>query len=126
MSKHIVNDGWVLLRDPRMVSERSRRPIIAKMTTMQAVAEKVTGEGSTSVDEAEFNALYAFNDLVAIALIQEWSWDVPVTIDGLLDLPASDYDAILKITAPLVPELMPSFSPDGANDPESPTVSSVE
>jgi hypothetical protein len=125
MSKHIVNDGWVLLRDPRLVSERSRRPIIAKMTTMQAVAEKVTGEGTT-VDEAEFNALYAFNDLVAIALIKEWSWDVPVTIDGLLDLPAADYDAILKITAPLVSELMPSFSPDGANDPESPTVPSVE
>ena len=117
MTRHEVNDGWVELRDPKHVSERNRRPIIAKATSMKALADKIDAE---EFNEAEFNALYSFNDLVAVALISAWSWDVPVTVDGLLDLAASDYDAILKLTAPLVSDLMPSFEPDPEN-PESPT-----
>ena len=124
MARHEIGDGWVELRDPKHVSERNRRPIIAKATSMKAVADRVTSDDE-SFTEDEFLSLYAFNDLVAVALIREWSFDVPVTLDGLLDLPAGDYDAVLKLTAPLVTELMPSFEPDPDN-PDSPTEPSVE
>lgn len=127
--KHELNDGWVILRDAREVSERHRRPIIAKATSMRKAAEKVQSESQDGdeISESEFLALYEFNDLVAIALIKEWSWDLPISLEGLLDLPAKDYDQVLKLTAPLVTELMPKFEPDPENtDPESPTESSVE
>jgi len=120
MARHELSNGWVELRDPKHVSERNRRPIIAKATAMKAVAEKFTDDDSDAFSEDEFNALYSFNDLVAVALIREWSWDQPVSVDGLLDLDAVDYDAILKLTAPLVSEMMPSFEPDPEN-PDSPT-----
>lgn len=127
MARHTVGDGWVELRDPKHVSERNRRPIIAKATAMQSVAQKVQQEDG-SFTEDEFNSLYSFNDLVAVALISAWSWEHPITVDGLLDLAAGDYDAILKLTAPLVTALMPSFEPDedSVNDPTSPTDPSVE
>lgn len=117
--------GWVVLRDPKMISERMRRPIIAKATAMRVVANKVTAsDGEDSFSEEEFLSLYAFNDLVAVAVVSEWSWDTPVSVEGLLDLPAADYDAVLKITAPLVTELMPKFEPDP--DENSPTEPSDE
>lgn len=117
--------GWVVLRDPKTISERMRRPIIAKATAMRVVANKVTNaDDDDTFSEDEFLSLYAFNDLVAVAVISEWSWDFPVSLDGLLDLPAGDYDAVLKITAPLVSDLMPSFEPDP--DADSPTVPSDE
>lgn len=127
--KHKINDGWVVLRDPREVSERHRRPIIAKATSMRRAAEKVQSEAEVGDDisEEEFLSLYEFNDLVAVALVKEWSWGFPVSLEGLLDLPAQDYDAVLRLTAPLVTDLMPKFEPDTeSNDPESPTESSVE
>jgi hypothetical protein len=129
MNKQKVGEGWVILRDPKHVAERHRRPIIAKATSMQRAAEKVTSEieQGDGISEEEFLSLYAFNDLVAVALIASWSWKQDVTIDGLLDLPAKDYDQILKITAPLVTQLMPSFEPDvEENDPQSPFVFSGE
>lgn len=127
--KHNVGDGWVMLRDPKKVAERYRRPIIAKATAMQRAAEKVRAEADSGMDlsEDEFLALYQFNDLVAVALIESWSWDMPVSLEGLLDLPAVDYDEILRVTAPMITDLMPKFEPDMENnDPESPTESSVE
>lgn len=129
VKQKIGADGWVVLRDPQHVAERYRRPIIAKATSMQRAAAKVTSEieSGEGISEDEFLNLYAFNDLVAVALVKEWSWSQAVSIDGLLDLPAKDYDEILKLTAPLVTELMPSFEPDvEENDPLSPFESSGE
>lgn len=129
MDKHKIGEGWVVLRNPLHVAERYRRPIIAKATSMQRAAEKVTSEieSGDGISEEEFLSLYAFNDLVAVALIKEWSWPQAVSIDGLLDLPAKDYDEVLKLTAPLVTQLMPSFEPDvEENDPQSPFEFSVE
>lgn len=127
--KHNINDGWVTLRDPKQVAERYRRPIIAKATSMQEVAQRLKEDSENGMDfnEAEYLAMCGFNDLVAVALISEWSYGLPISVDSLLDLPAADYDAILALTAPLLTELMPSFDPNVENtDPQSPTVSSVE
>ena len=123
MKKYDIGDGWVKLRDPKHVSERQRRPIIAKATGMQTAAARAVG-GGTEVSEDEILALFSFNDLVAIALIGEWSWDSPITTEGLLDLPSHTYDEVLRLTAPFLIDLMPSFEVDA--DPESPIVPSDE
>jgi hypothetical protein len=53
--------------------------------------------------------MFEFNDLLAVALISEWSFGSEVSTEALLDLPAETYDAIQKLVAPLVTDLMPSF-----------------
>lgn len=122
MAKRIpVGDGWVTLREPRMVPERLRRPIVAKASTMQRIASSLSED---SVSEDHIGALFSFNDLVAVALIMDWSWDSPVAVESLLDLPGADYDAIQKLVAPMLTDLMPSFEP--TPDADSPTVASVE
>ncbi len=126
VKKTIVGSGWVTLRDPKMVPERLRRPIMAQAASIQQVARELT----TSIDtdsmasKESVLSLYDFNDLVAIALISAWSWDAPVTVESLQDLPGSEYDEIQKLVSPLIGELMPNFEPDPAAD--SPTGPSVE
>jgi hypothetical protein len=65
-----------------------------------------------------------WNDALAIALIENWSFGDEVTLDALLDLPGGTYDEIRNITAPYVSELMPSFGP--TDDPKAPTEHSNE
>jgi len=124
MAKHSINEGWVTLRDPRMVSERRRRPILAKAASMQSKANMINDAAEGDVDEASLNALYEFNDLVAIALIESWSWETDVSAEALQDLASRDYDAIQSLVAPMVKDLMPSFEVTPEED--SPFVPSVE
>lgn len=124
--KTIVGSGWVMLRDPKMVPERLRRPIMAQAASIQQVARELTTSinEDASASKESVLSLYDFNDLVAVALISEWSWDAPVTIDSLQDLPGSEYDAIQLVVSPLIGDLMPDFTPDPAAD--SPTEPSDE
>ena len=96
MNKVDVPGGWISLRDPKRVKERDRRPIMGKAASLR----------SSMADESNLDLIgaYELNDLVAIALT---------------DLEATSYDAIQKVTAPLLAQLMPSFEP--TPDPESPT-----
>jgi len=121
MAKQDVVGGWIDLRDPKAVPERMRRPILARATTMQRKAQEL--ENGEADDNAVLS-LYEFNDLVAVALIEAWSFGDTVSVEGLTDLPSGVYDQIQKITAPMIVDLMPSFEVDP--DPDSPTVPSVE
>ncbi len=126
VKKTIVGSGWVMLRDPKMVPERLRRPIMAQAASIQQVARELTTsiDAESSASKESVLSLYDFNDLVAIALISEWSWDAPVTVEALQDLPGSEYDEIQKLVSPLIGDLMPDFTPDPAAD--SPTEPSAE
>ncbi len=154
----VTPNGWIELRDPRLVAEKHRRPIMAQMAEMGKVAESAekavelakiaeeTGDTSglaSSVDDDVMDALYRYNDRVALALIRKWSytgvpdengvWEftgdegdkiIPVRLETLPCLPGEDYDAILKVTAPKALELMPSFGVDP--NPKATTESSDE
>jgi hypothetical protein len=111
MSKVDVPGGWISLRDPKRVKERDRRPIMAKAASLRA----------SMTDEANLDLIgaYELNDLVAVALIESWSFGDTVSIEVLTDLESTSYDAIQKVTAPLLAQLMPSFEP--TPDPDSPT-----
>jgi hypothetical protein len=126
VKKTIVGSGWVMLRDPKMVPERLRRPIMAQAASIQQVARELTASIDTdsAASKESVLSLYDFNDLVAVALISAWSWDAPVTVESLQDLPGSEYDEIQKLVSPLIGELMPNFEPDPAAD--SPTEPSAE
>lgn len=123
MSRVDVAGGWVELRDPKTVSERLRRPVMAKASQLASVVSEVS-KGEARIEGDSLTGMYEFNDLVAVALISEWSFEQPLTVDGMLDLPSATYDEIQKIVAPMFNQLMPSFEADP--DPASPTVPSGE
>ena len=116
MSKVEVPGGWIELRDPKSVSERLRRPVIAKASQLSGAVTAVEGGAVSSEAVTE---MFEFNDLIAVALISEWSFDSSVSAESLLDLPGETYDAIQRTVAPMVTDLMPSF--EVTPDADSPT-----
>lgn len=131
-------DGWADLRPVADITERMRRPIkraSTKLTSfpsfMAAVSEgqKATEGGqemtmdqqmaiAASMGEA-FDVLEEVQDLLVVAAVRGWSWDFPVTLDNVLDLPTPALDELRRAVAPYQGALSPKFEP--TPDPESPT-----
>lgn len=122
MAKHDLSEGWVVLREPKSVPERLRRPILA--LTAKAVSELENSETETTETKFDAETMSFFNelnDLLAIAMVKEWSFG-EVTLEALLDLPMGTYDEIRELVSGFVTDLMPSFSP--SPDPKVTTVPS--
>jgi hypothetical protein len=115
----LPDDGWALLRDPAKVSERLRRPVTNLAARLQPEIVKATAAEEPVLDPETFDQFQALNDLVIVALVEEWSFDRPVTIDSVGDLPGDAYDMLRRETAKHVNALLPDFSPNP--DPASPT-----
>jgi hypothetical protein len=106
MRKEIFG-GWVELRDPQLVPERLRRPVFEK----SAEGAMLVGSGDEVTPET-IAFFSEFNDAVAVALIEKWSFGDVITVDSLLDLPSRAYDEIRSIVSPFLTELMPNFDLD--------------
>lgn len=113
MSRIDVPGGWIQLRDPKSVKEKVRRPIMAKAAVLRAAGDEIDVVGA-----------YELNDLISIAVIESWSFPYPVNVESMTELDTPAYDAIQRITAPLLSQMMPSF--EVTPDPDSPTVPSGE
>lgn len=146
MRIELPEDNWAELRDPSEVPERLRRPIVecysrvAKETFNliesmgpDQIAKAVASDNPEDLDAkayelyrqippAEKAALFETNDHCINAMVKEWSFELPCTIDGVLDLPHDSYDALKVACAPVVKDLFVKFSPSA--DPKSPTVPS--
>lgn len=122
MSEHHVlpSGGWIELREPERVSERLRRPVKQAMLKV-AASGQIPADGTGLAPEL-LAAYDDLQDLGAVALIASWSFEQPVTVDNLIDLPACDYEDIQKVTAPLTLRLMPDFATASA-DPKAPPTS---
>lgn len=108
MQRLNVPGGWIDVREPEAVPERLRRNVVMLATAGQGLT--TDGESFSPDDMAFVNQ---FNDAVAICLVAQWSWtDVPVSIEGLLELPIRAYEAIVQHGQKQVAALMPNFSVD--------------
>jgi hypothetical protein len=108
-----VFNGWVELRDPKLVPERLRRPVVQASVSAVALADTDIENPENADKVSDVIAFYSeFNDLIAIALIDSWSFPETVSIDSLQDLPGATYDDIRKAVAPFITELLPDFSVD--------------
>jgi hypothetical protein len=117
LSRHDISGGWVELRDPKKVPEKLRRPVKYAVFASQNVAAAVEAKTLT-VDQ--FVSVDALTDAAIVALVAEWSFEQPLTGDGLLDLPGDAYDAVTELVKDHVLELMPNYSSDGMSDPKAP------
>lgn len=141
--ENLPGGGWADLRDMAEVSERLRRPIraiqmkLAKDPAFAGVVAEASKKGVDAVKgmaEAEAAQMVAqmgdesaglldeLNDRAIIARVVGWSYEAPVSLDALLDLPGPDYDRLKELCADGALEGT-DFGP--SQDEASPTVPST-
>lgn len=138
--------AWADLRPVQDITERRRRPIRTLTMTLLADASfvgQVKGTLASGKDPADLTeddkvaiatgmspqsmeTLEQVQDLLIVAAVRGWSFTgedgqpVPVTVDGILDLPGIALDELRKITAPYQTALNPNLS-EPSPDAASPT-----
>lgn len=119
MRHDLPSGGWIEVRDPRRVPEKMRRPVKAAIMTLARA-------GGLKADELSVEMIGmadVIDDLAIVALVSEWSFERPITVETVGELEGDDYDEVRRILAPHVKELMPRFDPSGVKDPKAPTAS---
>ena len=131
----LPDGGWALIRDPRRVTERQRRPVTrlqarvagSEVGALLATKDKLPDDefeehARRVLGSDDFALLDDLNDALIEALVDSWSYDVPVSKDAALDLPGPVYEALKAACAKHVMELAPNLEPT----PEDPTPPSAD
>lgn len=114
----LPDNAWAELRNPRTVPERLRRPVTQMMFAIANNQEIQNAEND--VVNSELVGIYSeLNDLVIVARVAAWSFDLPISVDGVLDLPGNAYEVLQEKTVENVLDMIPNFGQ--STDPESPT-----
>lgn len=115
----LPSGGWVDLRPPETITERGRRPLLRLLNGVDFA--RMQNATETDFTDEEFDRFMMLNDQLAVAFVAAWSYEAPVTLEAVQDLPTMDYDALRDIVAPKIGELFPNFTPDeGPPDPLAP------
>lgn len=131
--------GWAKIRDPHDVTERDRRPlgkvqrllagsnIGAVLIERQQAGEEVTETEMQTLlrpylaDEA-MDLFEDSDDLLIKALVEEWSFDKPITVENIQGLPGRAYDALRDACRPLLTAVLGGVETEAdILDPDSPT-----
>lgn len=132
----LPNGAWAVLRDPEDITERQRRPLVRlQRRTLMKAATQLAGVDLQNMTEREalqkiapalsdedFDALEDIDDLVIVTLVDSWSFEQPVSVDGSLDLPSKTRSALIEEIRPLLSRLLGETSDEDVLNPESPTV----
>lgn len=126
--KHILpNNAWAEIREPHEVSERLRRPVTKALMEVgknqSLTAEGDAAEVAASLSVEELTSFEVLNDLLIVARVSAWSFDLPINLDSVLDIPSDAYDALRVIVAEDVTRMMPNFA--ASDSPDSPTSPSL-
>lgn len=113
--------GWIKLRDPRTVKDRERKAILA---TAIGLSEDEMDEMLKRSRRDAFTSAHDFENVLAATMVEEWSFDEPITPEGVTDLPWVTRNEITEAVGPLFKQLFPDFNPDP--EPDSPTEPSGE
>jgi hypothetical protein len=119
----LPNGNWADIRDAREVTRKQRKPVqSAYMALRQYRSEHEppqVAEGETpAFAPEELDLANAINEPMVIALVEAWSYEQPVTLDGLDEIPAPDADALIEHCAGI--NLFPDLSAHSLED-DSPT-----
>jgi hypothetical protein len=137
------NGGWAILRDPAAVPVKLRRPVekmlmavgrgqakAALEAKQEAIANAKTGDTvdpssiAATMDPSVIDQFYELNDLLIVARVESWSFELPISVDSLGDLTQEDYELLQKVAAQNVTSMVPNFGL--SNNPDSPTPPSGE
>ena len=132
----LPDGGWALLRDPRRVTERQRRPVTRLQARLAGSAvgallaqrgnlsdKKFEEEARKVLGSDDYGLLDDLNDALIEALVDSWSYEDPPSAAAAMDKPGPVYDKIKRECAKHVTALTPDFSPtdESLADPASPT-----
>ena len=120
----LSNGGWAILRDPAAVSVKNRRPVEKVLMAIgrgqaKAALNQDPATAASELDPAIVDQFYELNDLLIVARVESWSFDLPINVDSLGDLVQDDYVLLQKVAAENVTSMVPNFGL--SNDPTSPT-----
>jgi len=137
------NGGWAILRDPAAVPVKLRRPVEKMLMAVgrgqakaaleakeAAIANAKTGDQidpsaiAATMDSKTIDQFYELNDLLIVARVESWSFELPISVDSLGELAQEDYELLQKIAAQNVTTMVPNFGL--SNNPDSPTPPSGE
>lgn len=114
----LPDGAWAELRSPRTVPERLRRPVTKMMFAISNNQEIQNTDDN--VVNPELVGIYSeLNDLMIVARVVAWSFDLPISVDGVLDLPGDAYEILQEKAVENVLDMIPNFGQ--STDPESPT-----
>lgn len=139
MKVSLPGDNWAHLRDPSEVTERQRRPLteIQERISLSNAGALLIEHGDELDDltpiqqlrllrqagatPEELALLRRGDDALLLALTSEWSFDAPITEDGLLDVPGHAVDALKKECQKYAKVLSGGDSDEDVLDDGSPT-----
>lgn len=103
-------NGWAVLVDASTLRNKDRNAILDSLDSAEA--------------STPFRRGVALTEALIMRLVSEWSFDLPITHEGLGDMEVADYDALSAALGAARKVLFPDFSPTPA--PDSPTAPSSE
>ena len=111
----LPSGAWADLRPGNTVTERQRRPV---NRLMNGIDRSKFGQDDPQWTDDELERLEQLNDVVAAACVAAWSYEWPITVDSVQDLPSGDYDALRAAVAPKILDMFPG-SQEAAADPKA-------
>mgnify|MGYP006266941649 CR=1 FL=1 len=134
----LANGGWAIVREPAAVPVKLRRPVEKALMAVgrgqakaaleakeAAIANAKTGDTidpskiAATLDESTIDQFYELNDLLIVARVESWSFELSITLDSLGELTQEDYQTLQTICAKDVTTMVPNFGM--SNNPDSPT-----
>lgn len=131
--------AWADIKAPDELTEKDRRsirkagvPLVEVRAQLRAAGLQKPEAAMTDDERERAWAITMGSDAVSdqsatfvIVYTTAWSYNLPVNIDTVLDLPAPVFDALVAATMPQGDGTPPNITVDGAADPTSPTVPST-
>lgn len=127
--------GWAKLRDPEDVPERLRRPLakVQRHLLGSGVGDVlIQREAMGEVKESDLTALIKpvlasddwellddSGDYLIVALVEEWSFEFPISIETVQGLPGRAYKALRAECDPLLGAVLGNPGDDDLTDPDS-------
>jgi hypothetical protein len=135
-----TEESWAMVRDAKELTVGGQRRIQQAVVRVSPEAQetmrrnekrrKGTEPEPLVLTPSDFEALNEANDACVLALVTSWSFEEPVTMEGLQELPLQDYEKLRAICAPAVRAATVDFSPpdpdDTKVDPNTPFGNSSE
>lgn len=136
----LPDGAWADLRSPRSVTRGARKPVrtaTARLNRYRDALRELSGEkydppvrtkeeekavqNAWQLSPEEIEIYDSVQEPLTVALIEAWSFDAPITVDGLNEIPAQDADALIIHCSPMLDDLFVDTATPDTESEDSPT-----
>ena len=109
---------WAMLRAPKQIPERLRRPILQQIPEIAAADPQ-------NLDAAAVMGMFDLRDVMIMAFVDQWSFPSEINIESIQDLPGETYDALLEEIEPEIGQMVNPAKPGEPGSPPNASPSSA-